>query len=113
VPLDCSCLDTGPRYSDRPDQRSLGRDETDGRSADVEVMQCGKCSRLWLHYQVEYEAFSRSGRWAVALIDEDTANGMKPEEAAGFIDEQDWYIFGGSHWGHSGKRGSGNLNWGP
>jgi hypothetical protein len=54
---------------------------------------------------------SRSGRWAEALIDEGAAATMTPEAAAEFIHAAEWHVFGGSYWGHSGRRGKGRLPW--
>jgi hypothetical protein len=71
-----------------------------------------KCGQLWLRYQVEYEAFTESGRWAEAIISEEEAMNMTPEAAAGFLDAAEWHIFGGSYWGHAGQRGHGRLPWG-
>ena len=109
---DCTCLQRGPKHPDVIIDRDLGSDETQGRYADVDLVRCGQCRRLWLRYHVEYEAFSRSGRWAEALIDTATAATMTATAASEFLDSADWYVFGGSYYGHAGKRGRGLLNWG-
>jgi hypothetical protein len=109
---DCACLSDGPRQPDIIDERHLGCDKTAGRFADVSLLRCSRCRRFWLRYAVEYEAFSRSGRWAEAPIDEKAAETMILEAAAGFLDRADFYIYGGSHYGHAGRRGSGALPWG-
>jgi hypothetical protein len=101
---DCACVEVGPRHPDLIRERDLGRDETDGRYADVDLIRCALCRRLWLRHQVEYEAFTRSGRWAEALIDEATAATMTPEAADRFIQMAPWRIIGGSFYGHAGKR---------
>ncbi len=110
---DCECLQHGPKHPDIIIDRDLGRDETEGRYADVDLIRCTRCRRLWLHYQVEYEAISRSGRWAEAPIDSITAATITPTAASEFLHSADWYVFGGSYYGHAGKRGRGRLNWGP
>ena len=46
------------------------------------------------------------------MIDDEDAAEIVPENAAEFIDAAEWYIYGGSYWGHGGKRGSGRLHWG-
>jgi hypothetical protein len=108
----CACLTSGPRHPDIGEQRQIGVDPTDGRYADVALLRCARCGRLWLRYHVEYEAFSGSGRWAVAPIAEDEAAMIRPETAAAYLDSQEWYVYGGSSWGHGGKRGRGPLRWG-
>ena len=109
---DCGCLELGPRHPDIIRERDVGRDETDGRFADVDVIRCARCRRLWLRYLVEYEAFSRSGRWVEALIDEGAAATMTPEAAPEFIHAAEWHVFGGSYHGHARKRGKGRRHWG-
>ena len=110
--IDCHCLVEGPRHPAVVKERFVGIDTTEGRYADVSLMRCKRCQRLWLRYQLEYEAFSRSGRWAEAPIDEQAAATMVPESAAGFLESAEFHIYGGSFWGHTGKRGSGRLPWG-
>ena len=44
------------------------------------------------------------GRWAEALIDDQTAATMAPARALGFIEASPWRIVGGSYYGHDGKR---------
>lgn len=108
----CSCLDHGPRAPNLTRERDIGVDETDGRYADVSLTRCSKCRRLWLRYQVEYEGFDRSGRWCEAIIDEEMAIAMTPEKAPEFLASVPWHRYGGSYFGHGGKRGSGRIRWG-
>src|SRR5216683_7041372 len=93
----CRCLEAGPRAPDIDTPRYIGVDETEGRFADVTLERCTRCECLWLRYQVEYEAFAKSGRWAAAPIAEDAATAMTPELAAGYFDSAAWYIYGGSY----------------
>jgi hypothetical protein len=108
----CKCHESGIDISHLASKRHLGIDETHGRFADVSLLQCSICGSLWLHYRVEYEGFSRSGRWGMALISEATASITAPETAADYIDQQPWCVIGGSYWNSSGKRGMGPLHWG-
>src|SRR5665213_1642351 len=59
----CVCEQGGARFTEF-ESRDAGRDETEGRFADVTLNRCRTCGRTWLRYLVEYEAFSRSGRCA-------------------------------------------------
>ena len=110
--IDCHCLVEGPRHPAVVDECFIGVDKSEGRYADVTLSRCTRCQRLWLRYQVEYEAFSRSARWAEAPIDEQAAAAMRPEAAAAFLDDAEFHFYGGSFWGHAGKRGHGRLPWG-
>jgi hypothetical protein len=108
---DCQCLERGPRHPDVSTERDLGHDETEGRYAEVDLIRCTRCARIWLRYSLEYEHVSRSGRWAEAPIDAVAAATIRAETASAFIDAAEWYVFGGSYYGHAGKRGSGRLRW--
>lgn len=91
--------------------RTVGIDTTAGRYADVEIYRCPDCGALWLRYFVEYEAFERSSRWARGLIAPDLAAAITPEQAPAHLGALPWVIFGGSWFGHGGRRGSGALSW--
>ena len=69
------------------------------------------CQRLWLRYFVEYEAFSRSGRWARGLISEAEAEVIAPEDAPAHLERLPSYLYGGSYFdGQAGVR-SGWMRW--
>ena len=108
----CVCEQGGARFTEF-ESRDVGRDETEGRFADVTLNLCRTCGRTWLRYLVEYEAFSRSGRWARGLISEADANTISPETAVAHLNGLEWYLYGGSYFdGISGRR-SGPMRWGP
>ena len=108
----CVCEQGGARFTEF-ESRDVGRDETEGRFADVTLNRCRTCGRTWLRYLVEYEAFSRSGRWARGLISEADANTVTPETAVAHLNGLEWYLYGGSYFdGISGRR-SGPMRWGP
>jgi hypothetical protein len=102
--VDCACLDHGPKSPDTIPVRYVGRDPTEGRYADVSVIRCERCRRLWLRYQWEVEAFTASGQWYEAVIDDATAATVTPESAYQVIGSARWRIVGGSYFGHAGKR---------
>ena len=70
--IGCGCEDSDARYT-QFETEAEGCDETDGRYAQVTLQRCRACGRMWLHDHLEYECFSRSGRWAHGLIAEDAA----------------------------------------
>ena len=99
----CECLDEPMLFSQYDVVRYLGRDETGGRFGDVELWQCKICQRLWLHYLVEYEAFSRSGRYFMGLITPEAASMLRADEAIEYLDNLEWHLYGGSYFGRKGK----------
>ena len=91
------------------DPRHVGVDNSRGLYAEVTVERCRGCGRHWLEYRIEDEAFTASGRRFRGEIDEDTARGIVPEEAARTIEGLDRYFFGGSYFGHPAKPTSGKM----
>jgi hypothetical protein len=112
-PVDgCVCLDAGAPFNTF-ETRALGCDETDGRFGQATLDRCRRCGRIWLRYVVEYEAFSRSGRWARGLIREDDVETLTPETALGRLHGLAWYLYGGSYFNGASGRRSGPMPWGP
>jgi hypothetical protein len=108
----CACEQAGASYR-QFESRDLGCDETEGRFAEVTLDRCRTCGRLWLHYLVEYEAFSRSGRWARGLISDESARTIRPEAAVPYLNGLDWYLYGGSYFDGIAGRRCGPMRWGP
>jgi len=102
----CGCLKIGPRDYELAE---VGVDETNGRYGEVTLRTCRGCGRIWLHYLVEYEAFSQSGRWYTAVISPDVAASLTPERAVPILEGLPWHVFGGSHFRSTGKRGTGPI----
>src|SRR6187200_2159565 len=93
---ECRCSDPQGRFGGF-DQIDIGVDKTHGRFGSVDLWRCKNCGRCWLHYFVEYEAFSRSGRWFRGLITEEQATRVTPENAAALLESLPWHFFGGSY----------------
>jgi hypothetical protein len=81
----------------------IGVDKTKGRFGDVKLRRCRDCGRHWLHYHVEYEAFTGSGRWYMGLISPQDAVGLRPEDAVEYLNSLEWCFNGGSYF--DGKTG--------
>lgn len=99
----CACLDT-PRKL--PVARYLGMDAHYGEAA---LHLCPDCGRYWLHYFYEVEAFSGSGRWYFGILAPEQAETISAEEASSALEALEWYFYGGSYFGKSG-RSSGPIN---
>jgi len=81
----------------------IGVDETNGRFGEVSIWQCKTCGRYWLHYLVEYEAFTGSGRYFMGLITQKIADTLSPNTAIEYLNELDWHLYGGSYFGRKGR----------
>jgi hypothetical protein len=110
-PAGCGCAETDQRLPDIRVERAIGEDKTKGRYAEVELVRCTRCGTSWVKYFVEYEAFTGSGRWAMAPIGAAAAAAIRPEEVPAYLEAAPWFVFGGSYHGHGGKRGQGKLRW--
>ena len=108
----CPCMSGEARYTQFREWRSLPTDTTDGRYADVDVSECVECGRLWLSYFVEYEAFTKSGRWARGLIAPDIARTIQSEQAPDYLANLPSYIRGGSYFDGRSGAFSGPIKWG-
>jgi hypothetical protein len=106
---ECACLELGPRLGGF-DEAFVGVDRTNGRFGDVSIRTCLACGRRWLHYQVEYEAFSGSGRWYTGVLPEGADARLRPEEAVPLLERLPWHVYGGSFFGTPGRRGTEPLH---
>lgn len=104
----CDCEHIHPRVEDSA-VTDLGMDMRNGRSAQVLLHRCRRCGAQWLHYRVEYEAFSESDRWFCGRVDESTAASASASNAIGTLAGLAWYWAGGSYFGGEVGRGSGPV----
>jgi hypothetical protein len=86
-----------------------GMDNTHNRFAEIRIYTCKHCSTQWLHYFVEYEAFSQSGRWYRGKITPQQLAELTPEKAVAFLESLENYIYGGSFFNIKGQWGSGTV----
>lgn len=104
----CVCCMPPIHYSNF-ERTFLGIDETRGRFAEVGFDTCIHCRNVWLVYFVEYESRSGSGRWYRGIIAEKDRAGMTPESSVSYLEQLDWYLYGGSYFSSTGKIGKGKL----
>jgi hypothetical protein len=105
---DCRCLTPSFDYRDF-DSAALGVDETDGRFGEVTIETCKVCGRRWLRYFVEYEAFSRSGRWYRGLVTDAIACTVQPESAVDVLQSLAWRFAGGDYFDSTGFKSTGPV----
>ncbi|MGC4041822.1 MAG: hypothetical protein QM710_13835 [Flavobacterium sp.] len=87
----------------------IGVDKTKGRFADVDINMCIHCRRKWIRYLVEFESFTKSGRWYSGIVNDDDIKNITPENSIEYIESLDWYLFGGSYFSSSGMIGKGKA----
>ena len=99
----CKCLNKPLSFDDYDEVRRLGVDSTNGRYGEVNLWRCKRCGRYWLRYQVEYEAFTGSGRYFMGLITPEKAEILAPDEVVPYLNQLEWHLYGGSYF--FGKKG--------
>jgi hypothetical protein len=100
----CTCLD-GTAPAAQFERTFLG---THDLYAEVSVDHCGTCGRDWLHYFLEFESETGSGRWYRGLIGPEVA--FSHRNAAAIFAQMKEYWAGGSHFGGTVQRRSGPLD---
>lgn len=86
-----------------------GIDKTNGRFADITLETCVHCGTNWLNYMVEFEAFSKFGRWYRGIVSEKEIKKLQPEKVVEHLEGLDWFIFGGSYFSSTGMYGKGEV----
>ena len=104
----CRCMTPPFDFKDY-DCELLGIDETNARFGQVSVQTCQACGRKWVHYFVEYEAFSNSGRWYRGPVTPEMQLSLRPESAVALLESLAWYFDGGSYFETTGRQGSGQV----
>src|SRR5688500_10862434 len=86
----CECEHLhGP--ADAGDAIDLGVDLRNGRSGQVTLHCCPACGARWLHYRVDYEAFSRLDRWFCGRLDDGAGEPISAATAIGTLAALPWY----------------------
>ncbi|WP_445430350.1 hypothetical protein [Chryseobacterium indoltheticum] len=88
----------------------VGTDFTSDKYAEVSIIQCRLCQRIWLKYTVESEISPELSRWFKGIIAKKEVAEMKPENAIEYLKNLPWYICGGSYFGNKEVFGEGKLN---
>lgn len=89
---------------------SVGKDDKEDRNAEVSVIQCRLCQRIWIKYDVEFPNSSEAGRWFKGIIAKKDVAGIKPEAAVPHLENLEWYISGGEFFGNQEVFGQGKLD---
>jgi hypothetical protein len=105
---DCRCFRIDGLTKADPEVE-IGRDEQFGRFGEVTLRTCGDCSRRWLEYFVEYEAFTASGRRFRGLVSEQQAEEVTAATAAALLDQLPWHFAWGSYFSGRWIRESGSA----
>ncbi|MGU3375548.1 hypothetical protein [Chryseobacterium sp. M5A1_1a] len=106
--IGCGCEKPTSNYTEYRSSE-LGIDQTNGRHAEVTIQQCKLCQRIWIRYFVEFEHFTKSGRWYKGIVTKKDRSQITPENAVEFLESLEWYVYGGSFFESMGTIGSGKI----
>ncbi len=106
--IGCVCERLPPNYKNYISSY-LGQDSTNGRYADITIEKCIHCERNWVKYLVEFERFSKSGRFYMGIVAENDLPKLTPKNTIMYIEKLDWYIYGGSYFSTNGEFGKGKA----
>lgn len=104
MPPSCPCLDPKARF-DLFESAALGSDDRYGESS---LWTCKTCGRVWLHYRLEFEGFTGSGRWYRGELA--AGESVEPAKAAERFAAMPEYLAGGSHFKGGPRRRSGPID---
>jgi hypothetical protein len=91
----CPCLGAETHFCGF-DKKAIGVDKNYG---EVTLWTCRTCHRQWLHYLIEYEYLTGSGRMFTGVISSKAVAGLTAENAVAQFEQMDWYFRGGSAFG--------------
>ncbi|CAD7813804.1 hypothetical protein CHRY9390_02713 [Chryseobacterium aquaeductus] len=89
---------------------NVGTDSTEGRMAQVSVIQCRLCQRIWIKYDISFQNSLELGRWYKGIIAKKDVSEMKPENVVEHLENLEWYVCGGEFFGNKEVFGQGKLN---
>lgn len=95
----CACYQPGWANFNDFEHSYLGTDPEEGRYGEVSLWRCCTCAQLWIHYLLEYEGFSGSGRYFRGPIDEHQARQLNASNAIALLEQLPKYLCGGSYFG--------------
>lgn len=87
----------------------MGIDEAHGRFGEVSLQTCLRCGEVWLHYQMEIEGISHSGRWYRCLLKKNTLETLTPKNALSHLKNTPEHLYGGSYFNSTGEKRKGPL----
>jgi len=102
----CPCQSATARF-DVFHSVDVGLDMTHGRHGEVRIKTCKTCGSTWLHYFVEFEYRSNSGRWYRGSVSPESVENLNPAQAAEVLERLPWFFYGGSYFQSNGVRGGG------
>ncbi|WP_131724377.1 hypothetical protein [Chryseobacterium indologenes] len=106
--IGCACEKPTSDYTEYRSSE-LGIDHTNGRHGEVTIQQCKLCQRIWIHYCIEFENSSNSGRWYKGIVSKKDRTQITPENALEHLENLEWYVYGGPFFESQGTIGNGKV----
>jgi hypothetical protein len=103
----CICFKIPLYYKDF-DIEKFGTDNN-YYDAQITLETCKHCGRKWLNYLVEWEWYTRAGRWYRGIISDGDLKAITPDRVKRYLEQLDWYIRGGSFYDSYGIYARGGI----
>ncbi|NND82913.1 MAG: hypothetical protein HKN50_10840 [Gammaproteobacteria bacterium] len=107
--MSCRCSEPPFYYKDY-ESKDIGVDPNDPKFGEVSMDLCRSCDKLWLKYHIEWDGYSRSGRWYRGEVTPEQAEGITPQKAAELLKMAEWHFKGGSYYKSGGIRVQGGAS---
>ena len=104
--LGCGCEKPNQASADYRTSK-IGTDLTDGRNAEVDVLQCKLCQRIWIIYSLAADS-SSAAKWFKGIVAKKDLSTITPENALQHLENLEWYLYGGADFGE--KFGQGKID---
>lgn len=106
--LGCGCEKPNQTSADYRTSK-IGTDLTDSRNAEVDVLQCKLCQRIWIIYSLGADSLP-SAKCFKGIVAKKDLSAITPENALQHLENLEWYIYGGADFGNEEKFGQGKID---
>ncbi len=106
----CKCMTPPLDYRDFEVNPASDQFSDDRYGGEITVETCKHCGTHWLHYFVEYPAFTSSGRWCRGVVTDGELSKLTTDNALSFLESLPWYLYGGSYFDTPGTLGKGPFH---
>jgi hypothetical protein len=108
----CDCFQPDGRPVN-PEVLFEGTDTTNSSYGEVTLSRCQRCTTAWLRFFIEYESFSRSGRWYRVPLPADCVAKVTAENAVAMVNEMTPRFAGGSRFNSNGFETTASVDLAP
>lgn len=106
--LGCGCEKPGQSSSDYRTS-NIAIDKANDRNAEASVLQCRLCQRIWIIYSIKSD-LTKTEKWFKGIVAKKDLSSITPENAVQYLENLDWYLYGGSYFENNETFGQGKIS---